>query len=343
MSDKKDFCLNCETPLHANENFCPSCGQSSKQIPLGIKDIGTQIVFTIFNLDTTLFRTLALIPTPWMLTKNYIAGKRIQYYHPGRMFIILLFLVFSVLTLFNIREMDLELGTDFVVTEEDYRLKDRIYFLSDSLQLDTNSRNYLLKTMFEDRKIPHDSMMFEPFVMLNKSADAHKIPLRQAVTLPLDSLFTLYNVKGFWQKLYYAQFIKMYKNNQGFISYFIQKVLWTVPLSIIFLSVFMKLLYWRGSYYIIEHIVLLMHLHSSVFIFFIIMIPLQSGFQLLEETWVNTLYWLVPIGLSLLSLWNYYGQGLLKTFGKFLLMFLFYGMSLVFCSIIILIFSIFMY
>ena len=343
MSDKKDFCLNCETPLHANENFCPSCGQSSKQIPLGIKDIGTQIIFTIFNLDTTLFRTIALIPTPWKLTKNYIAGKRIQYYHPGRMFIILLFLVFSVLTLFNIREMDLELGTDFVVTEEDYKLKDRINFLSDSLQLDTNSRKYLLKTMFENRKIPHDSMMFEPFVMLGNNADTNKIPLRQAVTLPLDSLFTLYNIKGFWQKLYYAQFIKMYKNNQDFITYFIQKVLWTVPLSIIFLSFFMKLLYLRGSYYIIEHIVFLMHLHCTVFSFFILMITLQSGFHVLEQNSANTLYWLIPLGLSLISLRNYYGQRLLKTFIKFLFMFLFYGISLILCSVIILIVSIFMF
>jgi hypothetical protein len=343
MSDKTNFCLNCETPLPDNENFCPSCGQSSKKIPLGIKDIGTQIVFTIFNLDTTLFRTLALLPTPWVLTKNYIAGKRIPYYHPGRMFIILLFLVFSVITVFNIREMDLELGTDMVVTEEDFKLKDRIFFLSDSLHLDTTSRNYLLKSMFEDRIIPHDTMMFEPFIVLNISEEEKKIPLRQAVTLPLDSLFNMYNINGFWQKLYYSQFIKMYKNNQDFITYFIQKVLWTVPLSIIFLSLFMKLLYWRGSYFIIEHIVFLMHLHSSAFSFYILLITLDSGFHLLEGDWVNTLYWLVPLGLSIISLRNYYGQGLLKTSFKFILMTLFYGISLALCSVLILIFSIFMY
>lgn len=343
MAVNDDFCLNCESKLASDEKFCPNCGQSTRHLPLGIKDISTQILFTLFNLDNTLFRTLALLPTPWILTKHYIAGKRMPYYHPGRMFIILLFLLFSVLTIFNFDDIDFELGTDIIITEEDYKVKDRIEFLADSLTLDTTSRNYLYKTMFDDKVIPHDTMVFEPFIVFDSEAKDTKITLRDAVTLPIDSLFTKYKITGFWKKSYYTQFIKLYKNNQDFIKYLIQKSLWTVPLGILLLALFMKLLYIRSDYYLIEHLVFLMHVHSTLFSFFVLLISLESGLNLTFPEWSNGLAWAIPLFLGLLALRQYYHQSFPKTLLKYVFMITVYSVCLVMGLVMILLFSIVTY
>ena len=343
MAVNQEFCLNCESKLASNEKFCPQCGQSTKNLPLGIKDISTQILFTMFNLDNTLFRTLALLPTPWILTKHFIAGKRTPYYHPGRMFIILLFLLFTVLTIFNFDDIDFELGTDIIITEEDYKVKDRIDFLVDSLALDTTSRKYLYKTMFDEKVVPHDTMVFEPFIVFDSEAKSKKITLRDAVTMPNVSLFSKYQITGFWKKAYYTQFIKLYKNNQDFIKYLIQKSLWTVPLGILLLALFMKLLYIRSSYYLIEHLVFLMHVHSALFSFFILLISIESGIGVTFPEWSAWLSWAIPLFLGFLALQQYYLQSFPKTLLKYVLMVTVYSVCLVMGLVMILLFSIVTY
>lgn len=343
MAVNRDFCLNCETKLVSSEKFCPNCGQSTKSLPLGIKDISTQILFTLFNLDNTLFRTLSLLPTPWVLTKHYIAGKRTPYYHPGRMFIILLFLLFSVLTIFNFDDSDFELGTDIIITEEDYKVKDRIDFLADSLALDTSSREYVYKMLFDNKVMPHDTMVFEPFIVFDSEATEKKITLRDAVTMPMDSLHSKYKITGFWKKAYYTQFIKLYKNNQDFIKYLIQKSLWAVPLGILLLSLFMKMLYIRSGYYLVEHLVFLMHLHSAIFSFFIVLITLESGLNVPFPEGSAWLGWAIPLFTGFLALREYYQQSWPKTLIKYFLLMLVYFISLVLGLVVILLFSIVTY
>ena len=66
---------------------------------LTFKQLVKDFTQDIFNLDTNLFRTLLALPFPARLTKMYVAGHRKAYFTPIRLFLVSMFLHFTLLLL----------------------------------------------------------------------------------------------------------------------------------------------------------------------------------------------------------------------------------------------------
>ncbi|ALN93888.1 DUF3667 domain-containing protein [Lysobacter gummosus] len=87
-------CENCKTPLHGH--YCYECGQS---VVNPIRHVGhalEEVFESFWHLDGRIFRTLRDLLSPGRVARNYIAGHRVRYVAPLRLFVIVSVLTFFV-------------------------------------------------------------------------------------------------------------------------------------------------------------------------------------------------------------------------------------------------------
>ncbi|MCB0402749.1 MAG: DUF3667 domain-containing protein [Flavobacteriales bacterium] len=92
-------CKNCHTEFKGTERFCPNCGQKNIE-KLNLKYILGQFVEDVFNWDSKFFTTLKyLILKPGFLSKEFIAGRRVRYVSPIRLYLVLSVLFFFLISI----------------------------------------------------------------------------------------------------------------------------------------------------------------------------------------------------------------------------------------------------
>jgi hypothetical protein len=91
-----EFCLNCESKLEGP--YCHSCGQPVKGMVRHLKSIVHDFLDTVFEYDSRIWRTLIpLFLMPGQITLDYVAGKRVRFVLPFRLFFVLTVVAFLVL------------------------------------------------------------------------------------------------------------------------------------------------------------------------------------------------------------------------------------------------------
>jgi hypothetical protein len=93
---KENNCLNCGTILEGK--FCHHCGQENLQIKESFGHMMTHAIADYFHFDHQFFHTLRpLLLKPGKLTNEYMAGRRVQYLHPVKMYIFISIVYFLLL------------------------------------------------------------------------------------------------------------------------------------------------------------------------------------------------------------------------------------------------------
>ena len=87
-------CENCGTTLHGE--FCHHCGQSAHNPLENVGHAIEEVFESFWHLDGRIFRTLRQLFVPGRVAANYLAGHRMRYIAPLRMFVILSLLTFFV-------------------------------------------------------------------------------------------------------------------------------------------------------------------------------------------------------------------------------------------------------
>jgi hypothetical protein len=336
------YCLNCGHDFRPEDNFCPECGQKKKGYFLKFKDMISQFFITLFNLDSTLLNTMRLVPTPWKLTDNFIAGKRAYYYHPMRLFIVLLFLVYGFLSLVNEDWSNLSIGLDDPITVEDLQFKDSLKYILAKSKIDKASKDSILTKILKLKNLDKDTVEFSG-IILNSEEKNINITYKDALTMEPEELFKKYKIIKFWDKIALQQSIKLYKNNNNFLAYLRDNILWAIPLSVALLAFFMLGFYIRNQYYYLEHLIFLLHLHSALFIFYILFIWTVYLFPVLHSSLSYSLLSMVSFGLPYIAFYKYYKQSVTKTTIKYVLILICYGLILAICTLMILLGSLLLY
>lgn len=91
-------CPNCGRAFRGR--FCPDCGQELQDVhvPLGV--VAREFLGDLLAFDERLWRTLRpLLARPGRLTVEYLAGRRVRYVPPLRLYAFAGFVYFSVMTL----------------------------------------------------------------------------------------------------------------------------------------------------------------------------------------------------------------------------------------------------
>lgn len=94
--DSKAACLNCGETLLGE--FCWRCGQESVDPRPSFRQLAGELVGDVLNLDTKLLRTLRpLLFRPGVLTREYLAGRRVCHVTPLKIYLIAALVFFGLI------------------------------------------------------------------------------------------------------------------------------------------------------------------------------------------------------------------------------------------------------
>jgi Protein of unknown function (DUF3667) len=86
-------CENCGAPLTGH--YCAQCGQAAVDYRRSFQHVVADVLELFLNWDSKFFTTIALlILKPWRLTNEFLAGKRVRYVNPLRLYLLASILFF---------------------------------------------------------------------------------------------------------------------------------------------------------------------------------------------------------------------------------------------------------
>src|SRR5207247_9619199 len=86
-------CENCGTPLQGH--WCAQCGQPAIDYRRSFRHVIADLLNEFLNWDSKFFATIGLLLVrPWKLTNQFLAGHRVRYVHPLRLYLLASILFF---------------------------------------------------------------------------------------------------------------------------------------------------------------------------------------------------------------------------------------------------------
>jgi hypothetical protein len=90
-------CENCGSELHGR--WCAQCGQAAIDYRRSFRYVIVDVLDSFLNWDSKFFATIGwLIARPWHLTNEFLAGRRVRYLHPLRLYLLASILFFFAVT-----------------------------------------------------------------------------------------------------------------------------------------------------------------------------------------------------------------------------------------------------
>lgn len=294
-------CLNCGAELQGK--YCHVCGQENLQIKESFGHMMTHAISDYFHFDHQFFHTLRpLILKPGKLTNEYLAGRRVQYLHPVKMYIFIS-LVYFVLLFQSGHEEKVKITKkdkagskrDLVVNNQelDKALKDpnipeyaKVYMRKAKDRNDAKLKDSTGKTKGESENADLVDDMVSSKVVEGRlpgasRAESYEAYLEKEAKLPADErdnfLERQYNKKSY-------TYIEKYGKNARKI--FIEDVKHGIPkmmfLMLPLCALIFKLGFWKNKKYYVEHLIFTFHLHCFIFLFLTVINLLQ---MISPDTW----------------------------------------------------------
>src|SRR5205823_84479 len=91
-------------------HWCAKCGQPAIEYRRSFRHVVADLLSEFLNWDSKFFTTIALlIVKPWRLTNEFLAGKRVRYVNPLRLYLLASILFFFAVN-FGARGLNVEPG-----------------------------------------------------------------------------------------------------------------------------------------------------------------------------------------------------------------------------------------
>lgn len=345
MSNNNKNCLNCNTVLEEEDQYCKSCGQSHKEYNLGVSAVFKEFFNNIFNFDARFYQTLRNLHKPNFLTEQYIAGRRKSYVLPIQLFLFSLILLLTLVLYFTDLNQVSKLSSK---TKSDISaVISRYDSLAPKIVTDTIMNDSLRRYTF-DSYLDKDQQIFPNWnggTVFGSNLSKYKITYSDVYTKSFDSIITEKKVTSWFDKKLISQSIKFEFNPVGSVKFFISNLSWVFLITCLLVAAIAKLLYIRHSMYYVEHLVLYLNIHSFSFIFVSILLLIVNFANMyidIGTNWrrVSIVVWL---GVVSYAYYKYYQQGFWKTLIKSMIIG-FSGLIIFFmCALLILLINYFLF
>jgi hypothetical protein len=299
-------CENCGTQLQGR--WCAQCGQPAIDYRRSFRHVMVDVLDSFLNWDSKFFATIGwLIVRPWRLTNEFLAGHRVRYLHPLRLYLLASILFFFVINYW---------AKSFHVDPSKISPQDRA-----EVEADLEKENISP----EIRQKVRDAM----------SAKSSPEPTAGAAQTPSPTATPEVNPiiqfdKGDGPKTPFENWIETRaKEKMGehgtkmglFIKTLISNLPYMVLCCIPLFAFVLKVLYLRRRVLYIDHLVYALHIHTfayvGIMLIGLITIGLNRTVPHTLAGWIVGLLWLAFVVQIFLSIRRVYRQGWFFSIFKF--------------------------
>lgn len=349
LREEKD-CLNCGHIVE--EKFCPNCGQENIVVKEDAMHMVAHAIADYFHFENKFFGTLKpLLFKPGQLTATYVAGKRVSFIHPIRLYIFVSIVFFLVVFSGNKKKKDdtskVAETTQTVKTAQDSLVDEKLKSVEDNIKFIPNSnglRDSILKDAREEIKKDTASLN-EPVkkkVRVRGKWNAGNWTTsdttvadyeRKQAALPKDKR------DGFIKHYFLKRTIEL-NDQEDAGEKFLEDLLHNIPKMMFLLlplfALFLKLVYINKKKYYYEHLIYSFHVHSAIFLSILFTMLFQWLFSFVYDIseWLSLLCMFYIMWYIYRSLRTFYGSNRWITILKIFFLNFCYTIALTICFLI---------
>jgi hypothetical protein len=318
------YCENCGAPMAGP--FCAQCGQAAVDYRRSFRHVIVDVLDSFLNWDSKFFATIGwLIARPWHLTSEFLAGRRVRYVHPLRLYLLVSILFFFVVNYWaksihadpsNLSAEDrADIANDPDIPQE---VKAQVQSALDAKGL-TQSKAQTSPSP-EAAVTPQPSAIASPAPSVASPSPAPAGdfgPLVQFDKPPSDRI-------GKWLEQKAKEKMGEHGSKMAlFIATLFSNLPYMMLCCIPLFALVLKVLYVRKRIFYIDHLVYALHIHSFAYLAIMLIVLITIGLNRLIPGvfagWIIAALWITFATQIFLSIRRVYRQGWFFTVFKFFL------------------------
>jgi Protein of unknown function (DUF3667) len=313
-------CENCGAPLTGH--WCAKCGQPAIDYRRSFRYIVVDLLNEFLNWDSKFFRTIGLLLVrPWKLTNEFLAGHRVRFVHPLRLYLLASILFFFAVNYWA-KSIHLQPGK---LTSEN---RAEIAAALDKQNLTPDQRAKVERAL----KMANMSPEVAAIMAAKRKDTAHEETATPRATAtsketatPLIDFSPAKNPSTpfeKWIETHAKEKIGEHGTNlQLFVKTLISNLPYMMLCCIPLFALVLKLLYVRRQVFYIDHLIYALHIHSFAYLATILIILATIGLNRVASGasagWIIPLLWITFAAQIFLSIRRVYRQGWFISVFKF--------------------------
>ncbi|WP_455169164.1 DUF3667 domain-containing protein [Aegicerativicinus sediminis] len=329
MSEEYMICKNCEQEIEKDFEFCPYCGQKTKD-ELTLKLLFYNTITNYFSFDARFLKSfIPLMFKPGYLAKKFLQGKRLLYLHPAQMYLfisVIFFFLFSFIQREQVQ--NLNEGMKNVKIPEKAKIDSAALKVLDTIDVSLTelSKKTKIKGVDSLKLKELDSLIIRPkeegflnnFNLMGFKIRGKEIDSLIELEVP-DSLILkhigLKKEDGMLKRKFASQMLKFYRNKDA--GNILQTFYDTIPIAMFFLlpifSLIVMVFYFNKGRFT-HHLVFSFYYFS--FLFTVFSLDLIANFIIDLPGWIDFLIAASTFVYLVLALRRFYEQGRFLSFFK---------------------------
>jgi hypothetical protein len=348
-------CENCGTQLQGH--WCAKCGQPAIDYRRSFRHVIADLLNEFLNWDSKFFATIGLLLVrPWKLTNQFLAGHRVRYVHPLRLYLVASILFFFAATYgiksAHLQPIDLSPSTRAEIRSElkhenvPPEVREKIEQALGSKPVSPEKRAALEKQLKNENlpkpardaiqqrleygdpapldaraKLEDTLKNLRPDVR-TKVEESLKKAQDKAVIFEADKEEKPNDMPKWLEKRAREKFGEHGTNIQLFLITLMSNLPYMMLACIPLFAFVLKLLYIRRRTFYIDHLVYALHIHTFAYVGIILIVSATIGLHRVIPGsiagWIVALLWITFLVQIFLSIRRVYRQGWFISIFKFL-------------------------
>jgi hypothetical protein len=337
---KEKNCLNCGHTVE--KHFCPECGQENIEVKEDAFHMVVHAVADYFHFEHKFFGTIKpLLLKPGKLTEAYVAGKRMSFIHPIRLYIFISIIFFLVVLSGETEKKELPKLSQKEVANKKLTAKQlkKLNKLKNAMKYIPGNQ----KRKDSILKVAETDLKTYGATNINLYTGDKKQDKGIFKSLGKDSTIAIYDQKqaalpkdkrdGFIKHYIVKRSIELNKNPDPEHK-FVEDLVHNIPKMMFFIlpifAMILKLVYIRKNRYYYEHLIYSFHVHSAFFLGFLVVKLLSWLFGFIYDIsdWLIFFYLIYLLWYIYRSLRTFYGSTRWVTVLKLFFLFICYNIVL---------------
>jgi uncharacterized protein DUF3667 len=319
-------CENCGAEL--NGPHCAQCGQAAIDYRRSFRHVIVDVLDSFLNWDSKFFATIGLlIVKPWRLTNEFLAGKRVRYLHPLRLYLLASILFFFAVN-YGAKGLRFEPGK--IAEGKRAEVAAAIAEKRDEIQKELDKENLSA----EERGKAQQALDYltkpsaSPSATPEQTATATPAPTESPVASPGQRTYGQINDRPFiafddaksttpfekWLEARAKEKMGEHGTKMGlFIATLFSNLPYMMLCCIPLFALVLKVLYVRRHVFYIDHLIYALHIHTFFYTAIMLIVLATMGLnRSIPGTfagWIIALLWITFVVQIFLSIRYVYRQG----------------------------------